>query len=264
MASSAAAQSGGGSSGTEDPARLEEARERYRSGVNAFRARRFGEAVVEFERSFRLRPHPATLYNAAEARLRAGDRERAIEQLRDLLAMTSPAPDEATAERARILAREAGVQHLEPAAAQQECPACPVCPVCPPQRECSEDPSPRVAREDRNLLPWALAGGGAVALAVGAGFYAAALSNAAAYADPRLDTQQGIELRRDLAASGEVFRWVGLTGMVLGVGAGVGAVYLLTRPASTTADRSANRTQPTMPTARLDVMPNGLLVSGTF
>lgn len=245
----------GQTEGADDPARIEQAREQYRAGVAAFRARRYGDAVVAFERSFRLRPHPATLYNAAEARLRAGDRERALEQLRELLAMTDPAPDQATIERARALAREAGVEDLQPAPPPTT--ECPACPTCPPPPECPRCPPPRVVQPDRGILPWALAGGGAVAFGLGMYFYSVALADANTYANPRTP----IEVRRSLRDEGELFRWIGLAGILVGIGAEAGAVYLLTRPP--TQERAVRRGI-VSPTARVDVMPNGLVVSGTF
>jgi tetratricopeptide (TPR) repeat protein len=263
LSAGALAQTGGEAPPAgENAARLEQAREHYRNGVAAFRARRFGDAVVEFERSYRLRPHPATLYNAAEARLRAGDRERAVEQLRELLAMTSPAPDAATIERARVLAREAGVEDLQPAP-REECPVCPVCPVCPPPRECPTCPPPRVVVPDRGPLPWVLAGGGAVALVAGVGFYSVALADAATYQDQRLNSPMGLELRRELRDQGEAFRWVGLAGILVGLGAEAGAVYLLTRP-PTASERATQSARPAAPIARVGVAPAGVVVSGTF
>ncbi len=89
---------------TEDPQRVEEARTRYREGLQFFQRRQFPEATVAFERSFRIRPHPFTLYNAAEARMRAGDPQGALQQLRDLLAMTTPAPEADLIQRARASA----------------------------------------------------------------------------------------------------------------------------------------------------------------
>ncbi|MBK8692131.1 MAG: hypothetical protein IPN17_07435 [Deltaproteobacteria bacterium] len=77
-----------------DEPRLEEARAQYRNGVQAFQRGRFGEATVHFERSFRARPHPATLYNAAEARMRAGDTVGALKP-----AARAPGDDEPGARR---------------------------------------------------------------------------------------------------------------------------------------------------------------------
>jgi hypothetical protein len=247
----------------EDPARVAQARDQYREGVAAFRSRRFGDALVAFERSFRLRPHPTTLYNAAEARLRAGDREGAIDQLRQLLAMTTPAPDAQTVDRARALAREAGVDNLTPA--ENNTPTCPTCPACPPQRECPSCPTVQPSVQ-HGPLPYVLAGGSVAFLAAGMIFYGVALGDAGAYIDSRsVDNCPNNPAAPSCAAlrsQGEAFRWVGLTGIVLGVAAGVASVYVYTHP-SPHADHPARRSG-FRPVAHVDVAPNGLMVSGTF
>lgn len=242
----------------EDAARVEEARAQYREGVNAFRSRRYAEAAIAFERSYRARPHPTTLYNAAESRLRAGDREGAIQMLRDLLAMTDPAPDAQTVERARSLAREAGVEQLEPSPPPRG--DCPACPECPPVRECPPPPPPRVLAPPPPILPIALLTGGAVVLATGVGFYSVALADSAVYNSPAASDATRAEVR----PQGEAFRWIGLVGTIIGVGLEVtGAVLLARPPSAAPASRSSeHRQQPV--TARIDIAPQGVVFSGTF
>jgi tetratricopeptide (TPR) repeat protein len=239
-----------------DEARLEEARTRYSEGAQLFQRRRFSEAVIAFERSYRLRPHPATLYNAAEARMRAGDNAGALEQLRTLLAMTDPAPEAEMVTRARGLAEQMGEQNLQPAVREQprECPACPTCPQAP---ECPPPPPPeRIETERPGPLAWALAGGAVGLTALGAGFFAVAVDNASTFRDP--GASQDLQLR--LRDQGEVYRVVGLVGLLLGVGSAVGAVWLFTHPP---AHRAPAASAP-MAGLRLDVGLQGLSLSGRF
>lgn len=245
--------------------RVQEARDQYREGVAAFRARRFGDATVAFERSFRLRPHPTTLYNEAEARFRAGDRTEALEELRRLIGMTEPAPDAATIERARVLAREGGVDDLQPLLPETH--ECPPVPQCPPERECPVCPPPttRPAVVDHGVAPYALAGGGLVLVATGMTFYGYALGDAYAY-NHAANPGNNPALDAALRDQGNTFRWVGFTSVLLGAAAETVAIYLYTHPATPAAqhsDRPAARRM-SYPTARLDVAPAGLLFSGTF
>jgi tetratricopeptide (TPR) repeat protein len=235
----------------EDPARVEEARARYREGLQLFQRRQYAEATVAFERSFHLRPHPFTLYNAAEARMRAGDNAGAIAQLRDLLAMTDPAPDAELAGRARTLAQGIGEQNLQPSPPRQV--ACPACPPPPPVRECPPPPPPTRVTTQVSPGAWALAGGSLVLTAVGAGFLGVAIDNASSYANPLAPRP----LQDELRSQGETYRIIGVVGLVAGVGAAVGAVWMLTHP---------RRVEEPAPTARVDfgVGPGGVAVSGTF
>jgi hypothetical protein len=237
---------------SDDARRTEEARAQYREGIQLFQRRQFPEATLAFERSLRLRAHPITLYNAAEARMRAGDPQGSLQQLRDMLAMTAPAPDAELVTRARALAQQMGEQNLQPTPpVQQECPACP---TCPPQRECPPPPTPM--REVASVSPaaWALAGVSLVGVGVGAGFLAVAIDNASTYENdlaPRM-------LQEQLRSQGETYRIIGIAGLVVGVGAAVGAVWMFTHP---------RRTQEPMPATaslRLDVGPGHLGLSGTF
>lgn len=239
------------SSPGEDPARVEEARARYREGLQFFQRRQYPEALVAFERSFRLRPHPFTLYNAAEARMRAGDHAGAIAQLRDLLAMTDPAPDAELVTRARGLAQQMGEQNLQPTPPRQL--SCPECPPPPPPRECP--PPPPAVRVTTQVSPaaWALAGGSLALTAMGAGFLAVAIDNANTYANPMTPRP----LQDELRSQGETYRILGVVGLVAGMGAAVGAVWMLTHP---------RRVEETLSMARVNVGvgPGGVAVAGTF
>ncbi len=238
----------------DEAARLEEARNQYRAGVQAFQRNRFGDAVVAFERSFHARPHPATLYNAAEARMRAGDNEGALGQLRDLLAMTEPAPDAELVTRARTLAQQMGERDLRPAEPRAVARPCPECPPCHQQvQECPPPPPPQ--RETSQVSPaaYGLAGASLVLVAVGAGFLGVAIDNASTYTNPLAPR----ELQDQMRDQGETYRIVGIAGLALGVGAAVGAVWMFTHPQRRTL---------MAPAARLDVgvSTQGLLLRGTF
>jgi tetratricopeptide (TPR) repeat protein len=235
----------------EDPARVEEARARYREGLQLFQRRQYAEATVAFERSYHLRPHPFTLYNAAEARMRAGDNAGAIAQLRDLLAMTDPAPDADLAGRARTLAQSMGEQNLQPTPPRQI--ACPECPPPPPVRECPPPPPATQITTQVSPAAWGLAGGALVLTAVGASFLGVAIDNASTYANPGATRP----LQDELRSQGETYRILGVVGLVAGVGAAVGAVWMLTHP---------RRVESAAPMARVDfgLGPGAVAVSGTF
>jgi tetratricopeptide (TPR) repeat protein len=239
---------------TPDEPRLEEARTQYRAGVQSFQRNRFGEAAVSFERSFRARPHPATLYNAAEARMRAGDTEGALEQLRELLAMTNPAPDADLSARARTLAGQMGERNLQPAEPRVVATPCPVCPTCRTEApSCPPPPPPEVVTSRIGAGAWALGGAALALTAVGAGFLGVAIDNSATYQD----AGASLPLQTAIRDQGETYRTIGIVGLVLGVGAAVGSVWMFTHP--------QERRSPS-PMARLDfgVSPRGVSLGGTF
>lgn len=235
----------------EDPARVEEARARYREGLQFFQRRQFPEATVAFERSFRIRPHPFTLYNAAEARMRAGDPQGALQQLRDLLAMTNPAPEADLQARARTLAQQMGEQNLQ--ATPHESHECPTCPACSAAPECPAPPPPMRVTTQISPAAWGLAGASLALVGIGAGFLAVAVDNSNTYANPLAPRV----LQEQLRDQGETYRIVGIVGLAAGVGAAVGAVWMFTHP---------RRVEEPAPTARLrlDVGPSALTLSGTF
>lgn len=237
---------------TDDSAQVEEARNHYRTGVQAFQRGRFAEAVLAFERSFHVRPHPATLYNAAEARMRAGDNVGALDQLRELLGMTSPAPDAELSQRARALAQQMGEANIAPR--RVETPTCPTCPTCPPAPTCPPPPPPERVSTSISPAAYGLAGASLALVGVGAGFLGVAIDNASTYANAA--TPPG--LQQELRDQGEAYRIIGITGLVLGVGAAVGAVWMFTHP--------RERAQAAPATARVDfgVGPGGAVISGRF
>lgn len=231
--------------------RVEEARNQYRAGVAAFQRGRFGDATLAFERSFRARPHPATLYNAAEARMRAGDAAGALAQLRDLLAMTDPAPEPDLAGRARNLALQMGERDLQPTARVENRP-CPECPTCPPPQEAPPPPPPERIESRVSPAAWVLAGGALALTAAGAAFFAVAVDNASSF-----ENTTDRALQESLRDQGETYRVIGVAGMVLGVGAAVGAAWMFTHP----TQRRAPAERASM---SLGVYPGGLSVSGRF
>ena len=235
----------------EDPARLEEARSQYRAGVQAFQRGRYGEATIAFERSFHARPHPATLYNAAEARMRSGDQVGALDQLRELLAMTAPAPEAELVTRARALAEQMGEHALQAAVRETHaCPACPACqaaPVCPPPL-----PSHRITTHT-SPLAWALAGSALVLVGVGAGLFAVAIDNSSTYNNQ--DTPMALQTQ--LRDQGQLFRALGGVGLALGVGSAIGATLLFLNPRQHDEVSTASRVQ-------FGVSASGVVVGGTF
>lgn len=230
---------------------VEEARNQYRAGVTAFQRGRFGEALLAFERSFHARRHPATLYNAAEARMRGGDRQGALAQLRDVLAMTDPAPDQQLIERARNLALQMGERDLQPTP-RVEAPTCPACPTCPAPAEPPPPPPPERIESHVSPAAWVLAGGALALTAAGAAFFAVAVDNSSSF-----ETTTDRTLQESLRDQGETYRAIGITGMVLGVGAAVGAVWMFTHP---------TRRRVPAETAGLNfgISPNGFSLSGRF
>lgn len=240
-----------GAQTNETPEQLEAARNFYRAGVQAFQRRHYAEAVIEFERSYRARPHPATLYNVAEARMRVGDNAGALEQIRDLLAMSSPAPDEELVGRARALAQQMGESNIAPR--RVEVPTCDVCPSCPPAPMCPHvEPVQQRITSTISPAAYGLAGASLALIGVGAGFLGVALDNAATFADPRTPR----ELQTDLQSQGETYRIIGITGLVLGVGAAVGAVWMFTHPRERTESSSAH--------VDFGIGPGGAVLSGRF
>lgn len=250
-----------------DP-RVQEGRAHFRDGVAASNARHFAEAAMQFEWSLRLRPHPITLYNAAESRFNAGDREQAVLHLRRLLAMTEPvAPDEAMIQRARALAAQAGENNLQPA--EPERPTCPPPVVCPPPPPpCPTCPPPVVQRVSPGPLPFVLTGAGAALLLTGGLFYGYALDAAATYAQP--DTP--VSVRLALRDRGEAFRWVGLFGILLGLGSEAAGLYFFARPLgqptaapAAAAESPRSRRTPLGPAiTAFGASPEGIFLGGRF
>ncbi len=237
-------------SATEDPARVEEARGQYRAGVQAFQRQRFTDAVIAFERSFRARPHPATLYNAAEARMRAGDNAGALAQLRELMGMTSPAPEAELQGRARALAQQMGEASLQ--ASRVDSPTCPTCPRCAPQRECPPPPPPEQVETHPGPLAWGLAGGALFLTSLGAAFVAVASDNASTFENDGATR----ELQLALRDQGQTYRILGVAGLVLGVGAAVGATWFFLHPPT--------RRPPRVTRFDVGLGPGGVALQGSF
>lgn len=223
--------------------------------------RRWGEAVLAFERSLRQRRHPQTLYEIAFARQRGGDSEGAITALRDLLAMTDPAPSQELIDQARTLAREAGEPNLSPTPQTSGSTECPTCPTCPPQRECEVCPPPQVV-ERVPMVPLILGAAGGVVLGLGAGFYGHALADSATYNSQNAS----IALRQEIKPRGESFRVVGLIGVIAGLGLEATAIALsfTNRPRPAAAQTTSSDRAQAVRDVRVDVAPDGVVVSGRF
>ncbi len=242
--------------------RIVEARTLYITATQANTARRYGEAVIAFERSNRLRPHPRTMYEIASARRRAGDNEGALQMLRDALAMTDPAPNDELLGLIRTLAGELGEPNIAPTVAQSH--ECPRCATCPPERECPVCP-PATPTDRPAWTPVLLGVGGGVVLGLGMAFYGAAIGESVGYNSQNAT----IPLRMELKSAGETNRIVGLLGLIIGLGL-EGTAIALTVTGRSQPARAATSDAPVRPREsarsrlRFDVMPNGLLVSGQF
>ncbi len=236
--------------------RTQEARAQFAAGMRARDARRWGEAVLSFERSLRIRVHPQTLFEIANARFRGGDPEGALTVLRDLLATRDPVPSDDLVNQARALAREAGEPNLSPT--PERTVECPTCPTCPPQRECPECPPPQLI-ERTPVVPLALGIGGGVLLGIGAGFYGHALADSASYNSQNAS----LALRMEIRPRGESFRVVGLLGILAGIGLETTAAVLAftARPRT---DVSATQRATAIRDVRFDFAPDGVSISGRF
>ncbi|MDP3275999.1 MAG: hypothetical protein Q8Q09_12435 [Deltaproteobacteria bacterium] len=228
------------------------------SGIRARDGRHWGDAVLAFERSLRLRPHPQTMYEIAFARVRGGDPEGALPVLRELLAFSDPAPSEQLVEQARTLAREAGENNLSPPIiASTTCPTCPTCPSVEPALPCPE----AQVIERPSILPLALGVGGGVVLGLGGIFYGHALGDAAAY---NSDQNSSLPLRMELKSRGETFRIVGVIGLIAGLGLEATAVALGITGRSRAANTQSTAAAQVASSLRFGIMPNGVVLGGTF
>jgi outer membrane cobalamin receptor len=88
-----------------------DARRHFQSGMGAVAAGRYDEGIAELLAAYRIRPHPAVLYNIGRAYQDAGDAPKAIEYLRQYLSYDPP---DADAVRARVVALEASSRPAEP------------------------------------------------------------------------------------------------------------------------------------------------------
>lgn len=73
-----------------------EARARFRKGAELYAAKRWREAIDEFEAAYRLKPHGAIHYNVAQCRERLGDWPGAIRAYHDYLREVPDAKDRAS------------------------------------------------------------------------------------------------------------------------------------------------------------------------
>jgi hypothetical protein len=101
------------------PARADEvaeAKARFRSGVELYRAKRWREAMAEFEAAYRLKPHGAIQFNVAQCRERLQDWPGALRSYEDYLREVPDATDRpavrASTKRIEERLARAGVQVL--------------------------------------------------------------------------------------------------------------------------------------------------------
>jgi len=92
----------------------DDAKTAFDHGLRAFREQRFAEAAESYERSASVRPHPASLVNAAEAWERDGNFVRATRACDRALALELDAPERARIEERRTrLLRLVGTVELK-------------------------------------------------------------------------------------------------------------------------------------------------------
>jgi tetratricopeptide (TPR) repeat protein len=55
-----------------DDAIRDQARQLFRDGVVAYDAKRYAEAIADFDKAYKMKPHPIVLLNLAQSELKAG------------------------------------------------------------------------------------------------------------------------------------------------------------------------------------------------
>jgi hypothetical protein len=105
--------------GVPAPARaddLDEAKARFRRGSELYKAKRWREAMAEFEAAYRAKPHGALHYNVAQCREKLEDWPGAIRSYQDYLREVPDATDRAAVRKSMVRLEErlakAGVQVL--------------------------------------------------------------------------------------------------------------------------------------------------------
>jgi tetratricopeptide (TPR) repeat protein len=130
----------------------------YRAGVEAYTRRRFDVAATEFRAAYELTHDPALLFNLGSALASDGQRDAAVEALRDFLRASPDAPNRA--------AVEARLRELAPPPV-----AAPSTPPTPPIVMTRPAPPPPAPRSPWPAAGAVLGGVGLVAAAVGVGLY---------------------------------------------------------------------------------------------
>jgi hypothetical protein len=96
-----------------EPVEMVEARQRFDRGVEAYARHDFAGALGEFQRAYRLRPHPSVLVNLANCELELGRNLEAARHFEQFLRDSSDASPEQREEVERTLARaKAGLASL--------------------------------------------------------------------------------------------------------------------------------------------------------
>lgn len=141
------------------------------AAVSDFRAGRFREAAVNFERLYRLRPEPATLFAIARAYQEAGDCERAREVFEDFVATSADPAGRRAAEERIAACRPAPAAGPAAAADPADAPdptTTMATTVSTTSRTAAENPSSPAGPGRRRALVLGLAASG-LGVAVGAG-----------------------------------------------------------------------------------------------
>ena len=261
LASSALAQTDQASDGA--------ARTFFDQGRAAYEAGRFEEASRLLRRAYLLSPRFALLYNIGQAELRAGHDAQALEAFEGFLRQ-APAEDARRSEveeRARVL-RALGPATTAPAttapattAPATTAPAttAPATTTTTTTRLPVEEPvivttRPQADSGGADATPWIIAGIGGAVLVTGVVLVAVGVTQGDTAANqvgpvsyPSYQSQ--ISDANTLLGLG-----IGLT-VVGAIGTGVGVIWAVSSPGASSASSAS---------ARLHVVPNGLLLEGAF
>ncbi len=150
-------------------ATLDEAEAVFFQGLGHFRAGRFEQAAVAFQKAHALTGHRDLLYNIARSREQLGDKAGAVEWYKAYLA-TTPTDETATIHRIRLLGGDPTLAPRNPQA------------VLPDFTSPKNQRPPRI-EEGVDPWPWVAAGVGVVAVGVGTWLGLAALDDATAARD---------------------------------------------------------------------------------
>ncbi len=139
--------------------------EAVKEGMNHYRARQYGPAIVKFEEAYALNPQPELIYNVARAYEKSVKRDQAITAYQRFLtlegttaALRSKALDAITALRREKVALRAAMAPVATSPGVGD----------PAAGAVTRAPAPRSSRS--HTVEWVLIGGGAAAAAVGGVF----------------------------------------------------------------------------------------------
>jgi hypothetical protein len=219
-----------GVAAAEGPTMAPAAKAQLDRGLERFKAKDYAASIAAFDAGYAIDPKPEFLYVKAQAQRLGGDCRTAIATYRAYLA-THPPHDKVEYAAANIDRCEKQIAAEPAPAVQPEEPApqpSPAPPAAPPESPplVPSDAAPRSRWSDRTA--WAIAGGGAVAIGVGAAF--ALLARGAANDATNAEDLFEWEAAHDTWARD---RRVAQVATVVGLGLGVvAAVRFATAPAA--------------------------------